>query len=36
MKVIVDGDNIGWIAAYSQGELSVNDVLTGTIFGFSG
>ena len=34
MKIIVDGDNIGWIAAYSQGELSVEDQLTGTIFGF--
>jgi hypothetical protein len=34
MKVLVDGDNVGWIAHYSQGELSVDDVLTGTIFGF--
>jgi hypothetical protein len=34
MKIIVDGDNIGWIAAYSHGELSVDDELTGTIFGF--
>ncbi len=34
MKIIVDCDNIGWIASYSQGELSMDDVLTGTIFGF--
>ena len=34
MKVLVDCENIGWIAHYSQGELSVDDVLTGTIFGF--
>ena len=34
MKILIDGDNVGWIAHYSQGELSVDDLLTGTIFGF--
>ena len=34
MKVLIDGDNVGWTAHYSQGELSVDDLLTGTIFGF--
>ena len=34
MKILVDGDNLGWISHYSQGELSVNDLYTGVIFGF--
>ena len=34
MKILVDCNNIGWIGHYSQGELSVGNVRTGTIFGF--
>lgn len=34
MKVLIDCNNLGWIAHYSQGELSVGNMRTGTIFGF--
>lgn len=34
MRMIVDCNNIAYIAHYSSGELSVDDVRTGVIFGF--
>ena len=34
MRIIVDCNNLGFMAHYSAGELSVGDIRTGAIFGF--
>ena len=34
MRILVDCNNVAYIAHYSSGELSVDDIRTGVIFGF--